>query len=86
MLRYQRNCMLRRVQQYKAVLDGFGLELPPISARPTLELKCGTEQTVERAPQAQKKRAQSVSDWQYCDICAERPRRKKEVLIVAADM
>ena len=81
MLRYQRRCMLRRVLQYKAVLDRFGLELPPISSRPTLEPTSDSEPKAEKAAQAGKKRAHSPAGWEYCEICAEKPRRKKEVLI-----
>ena len=81
-LRYERRCMLRRVHQYRAVLDWFGLEPSPISTRLTVTPASDDDQpTRERATQARKKRAQSVGDWQYCEICAEQPRRRKEVLI-----
>ena len=76
-LRYQHRCMLRRVHQYKAVVDRFGLEPQRAVAEPH------TKQTTREQTTPRKKRVvgAGVGQWQYCEICAEQPRRKKEVLI-----
>ena len=81
-LQYQHRCMLRRVHQYKAVLDRFGLELQRTvitTVEPATIVP--TEPLLEKTIAPRKKQAVGVGKWQYCEICAEQPKRKKEVLI-----
>ena len=67
--------MLRRVRQYKAVLDRFGLE----PQRTVFIAK--DEPPIGTTKPPRNKRAVSVGQWQHCDICAEQPRRKKQLVV-----
>ena len=73
--------MLRRVHQYKAVLDRLGLE-PQRTVNATITpVSVPVEPQLEETKPPRKKQATSVGKWQYCEICAEQPRKKKEVVI-----
>lgn len=81
-LRYQLRCMLRRVHQYKAVLDRLGIEpYRTVNATTTPMPVLVGESLLEQTKPPRKKQSVSVGAWQYCDICAEQPRRKKQVVI-----
>ena len=83
--------MLRRVHQYKAVLDQFGLETqrtltspvapPAEEAAPQPETEQEKDKEKEKKDKKKKQQATSAESWHYCEICAEKPRRKKEVII-----
>ena len=96
-VRYQNKHMLRRIRLYEAVFDHLGLEPPRASAtvatHPTSDpprnnnLDSSSSHNNNNNNNNKKlnsnnnKRRKKERDRQYCEICAETPRRKKEVLI-----
>ena len=95
-VRYQNKHMLRRIRLYEAVFDRLGLEPPraATSAAAHLTTEPSRNNNVDDGSNNMnnnndnnlhssktKKRRKTERDQQYCEICAETPRRKKEVVI-----
>ena len=80
-IRHQNRHMLRRLRLYEAAFDQMGLERPrssvSVSAHP---VESTAPAQPEEPPRKKNKKAASL-ERQYCEICAEQPRRKKEVVI-----
>jgi len=91
-VRYQNKHMLRLLRLYEAVFDRLGLEPPRASAsaaaHPTPDPPrdnnvdgSNNSSSTSHLDSSKKKRKKNRRDQQYCEICAETPRRKKEVAI-----